>query len=103
MGRADRVRGAAVGGGDALGQPPGPFFEALFPRRKAVVRRPQEVKVSGDVVKVYVSALESITELRRRLERCEKALAHLARRDDLASLIRPDEGRPNDERAARSL
>jgi len=69
---------------DTVGKTPAKFFAELFPRRPpgqlSGRRRPVTVAgltVTRDVVLVYGFGLDAIRDLRRRLERCERALAKL--------------------------
>jgi len=67
-----------------LGEDPATFLRKAFrpprPRRTATGRDPHDLAVNDDVVRIYGLGIASIRELRRRLGRCEEALAELGER-----------------------
>jgi transcriptional regulator with XRE-family HTH domain len=71
---------------DALGSSPAPFFRELYPRspppRQRHPRVVEGLVVSRDNLNVYAYGVESIRELRQRLERCEAALWELKPKAD---------------------
>ncbi len=80
---------------EAIGVTPGQFFSELHPRPRKRLRRldtglPPELKVSTDVVRVYGFGIESIQQLRRRLEECESAIGTVAASDLVRSLSATD-------------
>ncbi len=74
----------------ALGVAPGQFFNALYPRRRERLRRARrqlpKLKVSADVVRIYGFGIDSIRQLRSRLEECEAVLETVARSGVVRSL-----------------
>lgn len=78
---------------DSLGTPPGRFFARLYPRgprRRLGSRQKSRLVVTG-AVGVYGYGVESVHELRRRLERCEAALFELRASGALEELERTED------------
>ncbi len=64
---------------EAIGYPWARFFAEVFPRRGRR-RSPQlaaRLRVNRDVVRIYGIGVETVRDLRRRLERCEELLLRL--------------------------
>lgn len=66
---------------DAIGCPPRRFFHFAFPPRLASGQRPRRyrrvealLRTDPEVVAVYALGIETVRQLGRRLERCERAL-----------------------------
>ncbi len=80
---------------EALGIAAGQFFNELYPRRRERLQRratsplPQ-LKVSSDVVRIYGFGIESIQQLRRRLEECETVIETVAKSRVVRSLSTGD-------------
>ncbi len=65
---------------DSLGTSPGHFFAELYPYwppRRRSARRRASLVVTRDVADIYGYGVESVRELRQRLERCEATLWEL--------------------------
>jgi transcriptional regulator with XRE-family HTH domain len=79
---------------DALGTSPEDFFAELYPAwppRRRTSRHKASLVVTRDVVGIYGYAVESVHELRQRLERCEEALWELKASGVLEELERGED------------
>ena len=95
-GRVDLKLWQLIGLLEALDRNPAEFFASAFPRPRppSARRDPRTVAdltVNKDIVRVYSMGIESVRELRTRLERCERALAELRESGWLDEILKRSE------------